>query len=101
MDKSKLKILCVMIGIFLILLGLNRWLTGQLKSIKKESQAEQKAHATITQQGDRMGIVVIDPKNDPLAPMVKKTEPVKTKSSATVNTEKVYETPSKNPILVQ
>jgi hypothetical protein len=101
-----------MLGVFMMLIvglwGINHYLSQQIQQMDESSmvtgsaRAPSKDHqAAIVNQPH---VLVIDPDNDPLAPMALKAKPKDSAPSASTNPpvgEPIYEPPTDNVILVQ
>ena len=99
------KILFIIGCIIIFLLVVNRWLANQLHDIESKTAEDKKMQTLATSAEQRIGIPVIDPQNDPLAPVVKIVEPVKKPQeippAGQSSAEKVQEPPQTSTILVQ
>ncbi len=102
-------LLGVVIVMFALVYGMNHWLNQQIDAAKDQSTNDNSASPSgaVAQSTPEStpGIPVIDPANDPLAPVTQQpktvkvstdTEGAKEKSAATV-----YEFPERNEILPQ
>lgn len=99
-----LLIVVVVVGGLIIL---NKWLVHQMDEIQSEPTTTVQALPTIeVKDSKRYGKPVIDPYNDPLAPMVKQVQKEEAPKPAPVvssplDEKKTYEAAEPSPILVQ
>ena len=107
--SGRLILVSGVIGIFLVLFMIgNNFLTKEMKSLESNSEnistgvSKQNTGSASTETGN-FKFPVIDPQNDPLAPMVQKLPSPRTTESAPSpeNFKKVYEHPLSTDILVQ
>ena len=109
MNAKKRPFILVMIAFFIMIsfVVFDRWLIKQIDQIQEEPSTAEKVESVIvlSEEANRYGKPVIDPDNDPLAPMVKNASPGDERiqpASTSSDNEKIYEFPqSSSPILIQ
>lgn len=107
MNKNYKNYIWIACGFIVMLFLVNQWLMKQLEVVEEQTFKEPEviAPAVIEPPVDtRVGIPIIDPDNDPLAPVKKLRQPVEINTqpaSAQTDEKKVYEFPLESPILVQ
>jgi hypothetical protein len=106
MSSNKRYYAVAIIGVFMIagLISFNRWLINQMDQIQDVTMKKARAPSVIpTEDTRRYGKPMIDPLNDPLAPVIKISSETKKKRTASVSeNKKIYEMPqSSSPILAQ
>ncbi len=108
-DKKVQLWLVIGVGVCVLFYAVNHWLLKQLEDVREQMTEEipDKGQKPVPQKEEdpRRGIPVIDPHNDPLAPVHKKVNPFKAVQQEQLKKEtvsgKIYEFPIENVILPQ